>query len=119
MSEACRVPIPHNYPIFGRDAFRTATGVHAAAVIKAFKKNDADLADAVYSGVSARMFGLEQEIEIGYMSGKSNVIYWLEKRGIPPTDELVERILTHAKSCSFVLSEEEVRALIASGAKGM
>lgn len=117
VSEACRVPIPHNYPIFGRDAFRTATGVHAAAVIKAFKKNEPELADAVYSGVSAQMFGLEQQIEIGYMSGKSNVIYWLEKRGIPATDELVERILTHAKSCSFVLSEEEVRTLIASSAQ--
>jgi 2-isopropylmalate synthase len=117
VSEACRVPIPHNYPVVGRDAFRTATGVHAAAVIKAFKKNDAELADAVYSGVPARMFGLEQQIEIGYMSGKSNVIYWLEKRGITPTEELVERILKHAKNCSFVLSEEEVRALVAAGAQ--
>jgi len=117
VSEACRVPIPHNYPVVGRDAFRTATGVHAAAVIKAFKKNDAELADAVYSGVPAQMFGLEQQIEIGYMSGKSNVIYWLEKRGITPTDELVERILKHAKNCSFVLSEEEVRALVAAGAQ--
>jgi 2-isopropylmalate synthase len=116
VSEACGVPIPPNYPVMGRDAFRTATGVHAAAVIKAFKKDDPALADAVYSGVPARLFGLEQQIEIGYMSGKSNVVYWLEKRGIPPTDELVERILTHAKNCSFVLSEEEVRALIASGA---
>jgi len=116
VSEACRVPIPHNYPVVGRDAFRTATGVHAAAVIKAFKKRDAELADAVYSGVPARLFGLEQQIEIGYMSGKSNVIYWLEQRGIEPTEELVERILAHAKSCSFVLSEEEVRALIAASA---
>jgi 2-isopropylmalate synthase len=117
VSEACRVPIPHNYPVVGRDAFRTATGVHAAAVIKAFKKHDPELADAVYSGVPARLFGLEQQIEIGYMSGKSNVIYWLEKRGITPSDELVERILQHAKDCSFVLSEEEVRALIAAGAQ--
>jgi 2-isopropylmalate synthase len=116
VSEACHVPIPHNYPVFGRDAFRTATGVHAAAVIKALKKNDLELADAVYSGVPAHLFGSEQQIEIGYMSGKSNVIYWLEKRGITPTDELVERILTHAKNCSFVLSEEELRSLIAAGA---
>ncbi len=117
VSEACRVPIPHNYPVFGRDAFRTATGVHAAAVIKALKKNDLELADAVYSGVPAHLFGSEQQIEIGYMSGRSNVSYWLEKRGITPTDELVDLILTRAKESSFVLSEEEIRSLISTSAQ--
>jgi 2-isopropylmalate synthase len=66
----------------GRDAFRTATGVHAAAVIKAFKKRDAELVDAVYSGIPATLVGREQAIEVGPMSGRSNVIYWLERRGI-------------------------------------
>lgn len=112
VSEACGVPIPHNYPVIGRDAFRTAAGVHAAAMIKAFKKQDHELVDAIYSGVPAQLFGLEQQIEIGYMSGRSNVIYWLEKRCIAPTDELVERILNHAKKCSFVLSEEDVYSLV-------
>jgi 2-isopropylmalate synthase len=112
VSRACGVPIPHNYPVVGGDAFRTATGVHAAAVIKAFRKNDPDLADAVYSGVPARMVGRRQEIEIGYMSGKSNVIFWLEQRGIEPEGELVERILNKAKSSSFVLRENEVLALV-------
>jgi 2-isopropylmalate synthase len=115
VSEACRVPIPHNYPVIGRDAFRTATGVHAAAVIKAYKKRDHELANAVYSGVPAQLFGLEQQIEIGYMSGRSNVIYWLEKRHIVPTDELVERILCHAKNCSSVLSEADVFSLVMEG----
>jgi isopropylmalate/homocitrate/citramalate synthase len=78
-SEATGVPIPANYPVIGRDAYRTATGVHAAAVIKAFKKNDAALADAVYSGVPASLVGREQGIEVGPMSGKSNVVYWLEE----------------------------------------
>ena len=88
---ACR--FPPNYPVIGRDAFRTATGVHAAAVIKAFKKHDLVLADAVYSGVPASLVGREQAIEIGPMSGRSNVVYWLEKRGLEATDERVDRIL--------------------------
>ena len=112
ISEACGVPIPPNYPIVGRDAFRTATGVHAAAVIKAFKKNDLDLADAVYSAVPATMVGREQTIEVGPLSGKSNVIYWLERRGIEATDERVDRIFTKAKAASGVLTEEEIRALV-------
>src|SRR5216117_3654508 len=108
-SKACCWTIPYNYPVFGRDAFRTATGVHAAAVIKSYKKGDRHLADLVYSGVPAGLFGLEQIVEIGPMSGKSNVIYWLERRGIEPGDERVARIYARAKESSAVLSEEEIR----------
>ncbi|HKR61590.1 MAG TPA: hypothetical protein VJS64_18025, partial [Pyrinomonadaceae bacterium] len=111
-SKACDWSIPHNYPVFGRDAFRTGTGVHAAAVIKSYKKGDRELADLVYSGVPARQFGLEQVIEIGPMSGKSNVIYWLEKRGIEPSDERVNRIYEYAKQASSVLAEEDIRQLV-------
>lgn len=111
ISRAARVPIPHNYPVVGRDAFRTATGVHAAAVIKAYNKNDIKLANTVYSGVPSHLFGLDQVIEIGPMSGKSNVIYWLEKRGIVPREALVERIFQAAKQSTRVLTEDEVRAL--------
>jgi 2-isopropylmalate synthase len=107
-SRACRVPIPPGYPVFGSDAFRTATGVHAAAVIKAFKKGDAELADTVYSGVPSHLFGLEQIIDIGPMSGKSNVIYWLEKRGIQATDERVTAIYNKAKQSDRLLTTEEV-----------
>jgi 2-isopropylmalate synthase len=112
ISEACGVPIPPNYPIVGRDAYRTATGVHAAAVIKAFKKKDLTLADAVYSAVPATMVGREQTIEVGPLSGKSNVIYWLERRGIEATEERVDRIFARAKAASGVLTEEEIRALV-------
>ena len=98
VSAATGVPIPPNYPVVGRDAFRTATGVHAAAVIKAFRKKDQALVDAVYSGVPASLVGREQEIEVGPMSGKSNVVFWLEKRGLPVTDEIVERIFAKAKA---------------------
>ncbi len=109
---SCGWTIPVNYPVFGRDAFRTATGVHAAAVIKSYKKGDPGLADLIYSGVPAGLFGMEQHIEIGYMSGKSNVIYWLEHRGLEASEERVERILSHAKQSSSVLSEDEVMHLV-------
>src|SRR5215467_14379784 len=97
VSAATGVPIPPNYPVVGRDAFRTATGVHAAAVIKAVRKNDRDLIDAVYSGVPASLVGREQQIDVGPMSGKSNVVFWLERRGIQATDDVVDRIFTRAK----------------------
>jgi 2-isopropylmalate synthase len=112
VSEATGVPIPANYPVIGKDAFRTATGVHAAAVIKAFRKGDMSLVDAVYSGVPASMVGREQEIEIGPMSGKSNVLFWLERRGIQADNETVERIFSKAKASPCVLSEDDIRALL-------
>jgi 2-isopropylmalate synthase len=115
VSEVTRVPIPPNYPVVGRDAFRTATGVHAAAVIKAFRKNDRELVDAVYSGVPASLVNREQEIEVGPMSGKSNVVFWLEKRGLPATEEIVDRLFARAKASDSVLTEEEIRRELASG----
>src|SRR5579872_2603302 len=112
VSRATGVPIPPNYPVVGEDAFRTATGVHAAAVIKAYKKNDVELANAVYSGVPSQLFGMEQVIDIGPMSGKSNVLFWLERRGIAPSDEVVERIYNLAKNSNHTLSEAEIRECV-------
>jgi isopropylmalate/homocitrate/citramalate synthase len=117
VAHATNTVIPPNYPIVGRDAFRTQTGVHAAAIAKAYKRDEPDLADAIYSGVPAHLFGLEQIIEIGPMSGRSNVVYWLAKRGIPATDEIVERIFAAAKDSSCVLTEAEILALVASSAR--
>lgn len=111
VAKATHTVIPPNYPVFGKDAFRTATGVHAAAIIKALRKHDRVLADAVYSGVPAHLFGLQQVVEIGPMSGKSNVIYWLARHGIPESDELVNRIFEVAKQSPRVLTDDEVRAL--------
>jgi 2-isopropylmalate synthase len=111
-ADACEWTIPLNYPVFGRDAFRTATGVHAAAVIKSYRKGDSTLADLIYSGVPAGMFGLKQVIEVGPMSGKSNVIYWLESRGIEATEERVARIFEHAKQSSAVMEEQTVMELV-------
>lgn len=112
ISKCCRVPIPYNYPVFGGDAFRTATGVHAAAIIKAERKGDAFLADRVYSSVPAGSFGRQQEIEVGPMSGESNVIYWLRRQGIEPEPALVKRIFAHAKSQSQLLTRDEILALV-------
>src|SRR5271170_255149 len=114
VSQATGVPIPANYPVVGEDAFRTATGVHAAAVIKAYKKNDIELANAVYSGVPSHYFGLEQIIDIGPMSGKSNVLFWLERRGLPLSDEVVDRIYKLAKSSDHTLSEAEILECVQS-----
>lgn len=108
VSEATGVPIPVNYPVLGEDAFRTATGVHASAVIKAFKKNDVELANTVYSGVPSHVFGLEQIIDVGPMSGKSNVIFWLERHGLPVEENCVERIFQKAKASDHTLSDEEI-----------
>jgi 2-isopropylmalate synthase len=112
VAKATGVPIPPNYPVVGENAFRTATGVHAAAVIKAIRKNDVELANAVYSGVPAQLFGMEQVIDVGPMSGKSNVLFWLERRGIPADDGTVDRIYARAKSSDHTLSEEEIRACL-------
>ena len=117
VSRATGVPIPANYPVVGDDAFRTATGVHAAAVIKAFKKNDIELANTVYSGVPSHVFGLEQIIDVGPMSGKSNVLFWLERRGIPAGDEVVERIYSLAKSSDHTLSEAEILECVPEAAR--
>ena len=113
MSSACGVPIPRNYPVVGADAFGTATGVHAAAVIKALQEGGPRwLADRVYSGVPAGELGLEQKIEVGPMSGRSNVVFWLEKRGFEPTDARVDTIFQAAKSSPRLLEDAEMLALI-------
>jgi 2-isopropylmalate synthase len=114
VSRACGVPIPPNYPALGRDAFRTATGVHAAAVIKAQKKGDAALADRVYSSIPAGMLGLTQVIEVGPMSGESNVVYWLEHHGYEADRPLVEHLFRLAKECDHVFESAELEAAIAT-----
>ncbi len=114
VSEVCRVPLPDNYPVLGRDAFRTQTGVHADAIVKAYKKGDAWLANRIYSGVPADEFGLAQVIEIGPMSGKSNVRFWLQSRSIAASDELVDRIFERAKQVDHILTDDEIRAIVES-----
>jgi 2-isopropylmalate synthase len=116
VSEALQVPVPANYPVVGSDAFETATGVHAAAVVKAYEKGDAWLADRIYSGVPAGDFGMGQRIRIGPMSGRSNVVHWLRTHRIEPTDERVARIFDAAKQSDRLLEDPELMALVDSGA---
>ena len=112
VAEACNWDIPVNYPVFGRDAFRTGTGVHAAAVIKAELRGDTWLSDRIYSGVPASWFGRRQEIAIGHMSGESNVRYWLNNRGFPTDDVLVKKVFQHAKSTNSLLHDDEILAIV-------
>lgn len=111
-SKACSWPVPLSYPVFGRDAFRTATGVHAAAIIKAENRGETGLSDLVYSGVPASWFGREQEIDIGHMSGDSNIVYWLRKRGFEPTSERVATVRALAKRGNRTLEEAEILAVL-------
>ena len=111
-SQACKVELVYNWPVFGADAFRTGTGVHAAAIIKAESKGDAWLADRIYSGVPAGWFGLRQVIEISPMSGVSNVRYWLRAHGYDPADEgLVNHLFDACKTCDHTFTDDEVHAL--------
>ncbi len=115
VAEGCHVPIPSGYPVIGPDAFETGTGVHAAAVIKALRRNDTWLADRVYSGVPASDFGFTQGIRIGPLSGRSNVVFWLEQQGLEPADDLVDRIYDAAKRSDRLLEDHEIRALVEAG----
>jgi isopropylmalate/homocitrate/citramalate synthase len=112
VSRATGVRIPANCPVIGRDAFRTATGVHAAAVIKAQKKGDRWLADRVYSGVPASWLGRIQEIEIGPMSGNSNVVHYLTTRGLASPPEVVQAIMRAAKNSTQILSQAEIDEIV-------
>lgn len=119
VSRATGVPVPPSYPVFGDDAFRTGTGVHAAAIIKAQQKGDDWLVDRVYSGVPAATFGLAQRIEISHVSGMSNVKHWLAAHGYDASDEgLSQHVFNLAKRTSRVLTEDEIRACCAQYAAG-
>lgn len=116
VSRATGVAIPESYPVFGRDAYRTQTGVHAAAILKARAKGHDWLADRVYSGIPAAMVGRRQEVEVGPMSGQANVTCWLQERGIPASPELVNAIFRAAKEANAVLSDDRLLAFCKSHA---
>jgi 2-isopropylmalate synthase len=114
VAETTGVPLPDNYPVVGKDAFRTGTGVHAAAIIKARARGEDWLADRVYSSVPASLIGRHQVIEVGPMSGESNVVYWLQERGIDAAPDLVREIFEAAKQAVAVLEEEKILAICKS-----
>ena len=112
IARACEVSVPTNYPVLGVDAFRTATGVHAAAIGKAFDKDNRSLAERVYSSVPASVVGKHQSIEIGYMSGKWNVRLWMQAHGIEYTEARCDAILAAAKASRRTLTDADIRAVI-------
>src|SRR5262249_23949824 len=112
VARACDVRIAPNYPVIGADAFRTATGVHAAAVVKAFRRGDHALMDAVYAAVPATLVGREQEIEVGPLSGRSNVVVWLEKRGLPATYEIIDPVFAAATASNRTLRHDQVQSIV-------
>ncbi|MEM7583623.1 MAG: LeuA family protein [Acidobacteriota bacterium] len=111
VADTTGVPFPDNYPVFGCDAFRTGTGVHAAAIIKARAKGDDWLADRVYSSVPASLVGCHQVIELGPMAGVSNVVHWLKENGYTPEPDLVQLVFDRAKKSPGVLSEAEIHEI--------
>jgi 2-isopropylmalate synthase len=112
VAESFKIPLAPSTPVVGEDAFRTGTGVHAAAIVKAEAKGDAWLADRISSSVPASVVGRRQVIEIGPMSGVSNVKYWLKAHGHDPDDEaLCQRIFDRAKQTDRTLLEDEIEAL--------
>ncbi len=112
ISEKCGAPIPFNYPVVGADSFRTSTGVHAAAIVKALAKGDDWLTDCVYCGVPARMIGRSQKIEVGPMSGEHNVRYYLREHDIQEHPVFVENILKAAKRSNRLLAEEDILRMV-------
>lgn len=114
VSRATDTPIPHDYPAIGEDAFRTSTGVHAAAVLKAMQKGDSWLANRVYSGVPADELGREQVITVGPMSGQANAIAWLTKRDLDCDERSIEAIMAKAKTVDHVLTDNEIFAVLES-----
>lgn len=110
------IDVPPRQPVVGRDAYRTSTGVHAAAILKATAKGEAALADMVYSAVPASWVGESQALEVGPMSGASNVRHWLLTRGHDPADEVVDRLLAAAKQADRTLRDDELEELVAARA---
>lgn len=107
------VEVPASHPVFGRDAFRTATGVHAAAIVKALHAGRTDLADRVYAPLSAAEVGRGQVVEIGHYSGRANLRAWLVEHRLEPSEERIEALWDLAKASSTTLSEEQVLAYLA------
>ena len=118
-SRILRFPIPANHPLSGEDAFRTSTGVHAAAILKAHEDGDPWLADRVYSSVPAAAFGQQQRIEIGPLSGMSNVRFYLQSRGVAVTKALCRQVLAAAKASPATLTEADVLSLVRTRLPGL
>ena len=117
-SRVLGVEIADNQPLVGKNAFRTATGVHASAIVKAEAKSEW-LGDHVYSLLSAASIGQSAAIVIGPMSGASNVQHWLKSQGIASNETLVHAILQRAKGSDRVLHDEELLSVVSRARQEM
>jgi hypothetical protein len=46
------------------------------------------------------------------MSGRSNVVFWLEQHQLPVSDSLVDKIFARAKESNHVLRDQEIMEIV-------
>lgn len=90
-----------NAPIVGKNAFRHESGVHGDAVYKSEmmgygRRKGAD-GGSVYTSFNPAIVGREEEVGVGPLCGKKNVIYRLQKFGICVADGKVPEIVARVK----------------------
>jgi len=104
------VAIAPAHAVVGADAFRTGTGAHATALVKALRAGDRSLADAVCSAVPASIVGAEHRVDVSPVSGLSNVRWWLSQHGYDPSDlVLMRELLLAVKQTQRVATDDELR----------
>jgi 2-isopropylmalate synthase len=78
-------------PIVGDKIFTTRSGIHTSAILAALELGGPELADLIYSSVSAGALGREQEFELNEYSGSAGVKHELAKLpDIAIPEELME-----------------------------
>jgi isopropylmalate/homocitrate/citramalate synthase len=113
-ADALGIEVPARHPVVGADAFRTGTGIHAAALLKAQLAGDHVLADLLYSSLPAAAFGLSQRIAVSPVSGRANVRHWLAAHGYDPEDAVLsDALLAAAKQSDRALSDAACAAAVA------
>lgn len=102
------VPVPVGFPVIGQDAFRTGTGVHAAALVKS-RPFGVAMEDAIYSGVPAGLVGRSQEIVVTTLSGRNGIRSVLIGLDLPHDEVTVQRVFDYAKAGNRRVGEDELR----------
>lgn len=109
-SQILKRPIPENAPIIGVEAFNTASGVHADAILKSYLQGRPDLAGLVYAPFNPGIIGRSVDVRVGPMSGRSNIILALKRLDIEQNDDLIESLYEIAKRSNQILSDRELRS---------
>lgn len=106
-AEIFNVPVPPNYPGLGEKVYRTASGIHAAAELKAGQLGLKGTTP--YSAVSPEWVNRETDVVVGPLSGSHNVRFVAERLGIPATNEFIARALDVAKSANRILTDQDIK----------